>query len=225
MACFSGPEIVNSNLVFCLDAANLKSYPGTGTTWTDLINQSACTLTNGPIFSSTNGKGAFAFDGVNDYCNFTVPNLSTVATVEMWVKTNSTVATDMMFSFGNYNVNIYGSSTSRIAYNTLGGDYYGVSGVPLSAWQHFCFVMRTDVTYVGNNKIYWNGVDQTLTQFSTGENAANRTFNSGVGSIARVYNTGYESQIDVGIFKVYNIALSITEVKQNFEATRGRYGL
>ena len=61
------PRIVTDGLVFCVDAANKRSYPGVGTTWTDLTaNKNNGTLTNGPTFDSANG-GSIVFDGTNDY--------------------------------------------------------------------------------------------------------------------------------------------------------------
>ena len=55
MSVVSGPRIITSNLVFELDAANTKSYPGSGTTWTDLVVGGVGTLTGGPTYSSSNG--------------------------------------------------------------------------------------------------------------------------------------------------------------------------
>ena len=64
---YYGPRIVSNGLVLCLDAANKRSYPGTGTTWTDLSgNSNNGTLTNGPTFSAGN-MGSILFDGTNDY--------------------------------------------------------------------------------------------------------------------------------------------------------------
>lgn len=69
MSIYGGPDIITDGLVFCLDAANSKSYPGTGTAWTDLSgNDNNGTLTNGPTFDSSNG-GSIVFDGVNDQVN------------------------------------------------------------------------------------------------------------------------------------------------------------
>ncbi len=66
---FTGPNIITNGLILELDAANRKSYPGSGTTWTDLSgNGNTGTLTNGPTFSSANG-GSIVFDGVDDYVN------------------------------------------------------------------------------------------------------------------------------------------------------------
>ncbi len=64
---FAFGKIVTDGLVLALDAADRNSYPGSGTTWTDLsINKSNSTLTNSPIFNSSNG-GSIVFDGVDDY--------------------------------------------------------------------------------------------------------------------------------------------------------------
>lgn len=67
MALNHSPKIVTNGLVLYLDAANQKSYPGSGTTWTDLSgNGNTGTLTNGPTFSANN-NGGIVFDGANDY--------------------------------------------------------------------------------------------------------------------------------------------------------------
>ena len=58
-----GPSIVTDGLVFYVDSGNDKSYPGTGTTWSDLIGSNDGTLTNGPTYDSANG-GSIVFDGV-----------------------------------------------------------------------------------------------------------------------------------------------------------------
>ena len=61
------PSIVTDGLVLCLDAANTKSYPGSGTTWTDISGKGYDgTLTNGPTFSSNYG-GNIVLDGSNDF--------------------------------------------------------------------------------------------------------------------------------------------------------------
>ena len=69
MAYSYGPSIVKSGLVLALDAANRKSYPGSGTVWSDLSgNNITGSLVNGPTYSSANG-GSIVFDGTNDYVN------------------------------------------------------------------------------------------------------------------------------------------------------------
>ena len=71
MAAASGPNVVEDALVLALDAGNTKSYPGSGTTWTDTVGGNTGTLTNGPTYNPDNG-GAIVFDGTNDYV--TIPD-------------------------------------------------------------------------------------------------------------------------------------------------------
>ena len=67
MALSHSPSIVTNGLVLCLDAANSKSYPGSGTTWTDLSGRgNNGTLVNGVGYNSGN-LGSLVFDGVDDY--------------------------------------------------------------------------------------------------------------------------------------------------------------
>ena len=71
MASFAGPNLNTDKLILCLDAANTNSYPGSGTTWTDMSGkENDGTLTNGPTFSSDD-MGSIVFDGSNDYVNAT----------------------------------------------------------------------------------------------------------------------------------------------------------
>ena len=64
MGSSAGPNIIDDGLIFCVDAKNTKSYPGSGTTWSDLSRSgNHGTLTNSPTFNST---GYFDFDGTND---------------------------------------------------------------------------------------------------------------------------------------------------------------
>ena len=67
----TGPRIVTNGLVFCVDAADTNSYPGSGTTWFDLSgNGNNGTLNNGPTFNSAN-RGSIVFDGTNDWISVT----------------------------------------------------------------------------------------------------------------------------------------------------------
>ena len=67
MSVIGGPDIITDGLVLYLDAANTKSYIGSGTTWKDLSgNSNDGTLTNGPTFDSGN-SGSIVFDGVDDF--------------------------------------------------------------------------------------------------------------------------------------------------------------
>ena len=79
------PRVVTDGLVLCLDAGNVKSYPGSGTTWTDLSGKgNTGTLTNGPTYSSANG-GSIVFDGVDDRVSGTSFNTGQNFTINAWI--------------------------------------------------------------------------------------------------------------------------------------------
>jgi hypothetical protein len=227
MATFYNPKIITDGLVLALDAANSKSYPGSGTTWNDLSsNKSNASLLGGVTFGASN-KGVMIFDGTDDHVDFSAPSLSTTATVEMWAKPTS--LSDRMF-FGWLAYDIYCLS-GQIGYNTASSDIYGLNSSVVTSlgllnnWHHYVFEMRSDVSYT-NNKIYIDGVSQTLSQQLGTEAPANRTFNSGNGRIAGWRtNTSYRMPMECPIFKVYNRSLAAAEIQQNFNALRGRFNI
>ena len=92
------PSIVRDSLLLYLDAANTKSYPGSGTTWYDLSgNNKNPTLTNGPTFNSDN-LGSIVLDGTNDYVEFSPDGDITSDTV---VLSGSYTASFLFFSSNN----------------------------------------------------------------------------------------------------------------------------
>ncbi len=228
MAIAYNTSVVRSGLVLHLDAANRKSYTGSGTMWDDLSgNANNVTLTNGVAYNS-NENGSLSFDGVDDHADFFAPNLSTTTTVEMFVNLGASYAGKMFFGWATYDVYC---PSGHIGYNTANSDCYGINATTVTSlglvnkWAHYVFEMRSDVSYT-NNKIYINGVQQTLSQILGAENVATRTFNSGNGRIAGWRaDLQYKMIMNCSLFKVYNRALSATEINQNFNALRGRYGV
>ena len=229
MASNYNPSIVTSGLVLALDAGNTKSYPGSGSTWTDLSGSvSNASLVNGPTYSSSNG-GYISFDGANDYASFYAPNLAGTATVEMWANLGAAFSGKMIMGWNAYD--IYCPS-GMMGYNTGNGDVYGISAATVTSlgcvgnWKQYIFEFRSDVAYT-NNKIYVNGVAQSLSQQLSFEESGNRNFNSGNGAIAflRYPAIGYETPLNCAIFRVYNRSLSLAEIQQNFFANRGRFGI
>jgi hypothetical protein len=223
------PEpMISDGLVLRLDAANSKSYPGTGNAWNDLSgNASHVTLTS-TAYSPAIG-GSIAFNGTSSYADFNANIGSTnTVTVDMWVKTNSLNAPNgsMYFGFGLYDVWTKGGA---IGFNTSGGDLYGLTSTRVEnlgiegAWKHLVFVMNTGAT--SNNKIYVNGVNQTsLSQVYTGFNSLNANFNSGSGRIACWRNDfNWLMNLNVASFKIYNRELSQQEITNNFNASKPRF--
>lgn len=225
MATYYTPKIVTDSLVLALDAANPKSYIGSGTSWNDLSGNSGTgTLTNGPTFSSTN-NGIIQFDGVNDYINGV--NNSTVSTTgdmtaEVWFSVSSTPG-DWVRVFGK------GDNTNRTfgLWINVGSalflyQRYGTSGisiqlsqtVSLNTWYHMVG------TSGGTNHIlYLNGVQ---VQSGTG----GPTFYSSTDPYTVGY-AGFHTYIQgyVASAKLYNRALTSSEVLQNYNAVKSRFGL
>ena len=221
----SGPFSAIDGLIYCLDPANPKSYPGTGTGVTELSRVSANPTLNSGVAYYANPKGYFEFDGVNDNIPFTLTNFGTTTTVEIWMKMKAFV-NGMPFGFNSYDV--YAGS-SAMGFNTAAGDIYGLTSTQvtnlglLNQWKHYVFEMRSDVSYT-NNKIYINGQSQTLSQVSSAENAGNRTFNSGSGRISCwLQDNNYHQPMDIALFRVYNRALTQTEITNNYNAFRKRF--
>ena len=219
------PRIVTNGLIMYVDAANSRSYSGSGLTANGLVGGIGGTLVNGVGFGTTN-NGFFTFDGTNDFMPFNISTSNTILTIDMWAKLKN-FSNTMPFGFFEYDVFTFSGS---MGFNTNNSDVYGITSATVTnlgianKWTHYIFEMRTDVSYT-NNKIYIDGNLQTLSNILGTENADKRTFNNGIGTISG-YNFSpgsYSMSMDLGIFKIYNRALSQQEVLQNYNATKKRY--
>jgi hypothetical protein len=225
----SGPNSVIEGLIYAIDAGNLSSYSGTGTSVIEISRISASTsLQSGVIYYNTSPKGYFQFDGTNDNIPVTLSNITTTTTIEIWMKMKAFV-NGMPFGFNNYTIWTGGGGGGTLGFNTAGGDSHGLTSTQvtnlglLNQWKHYIFEMRSDVSYT-NNKIYINGVSQTLSQVGGTEQTGNRNFNNGVGRISCwVFDNNYHQTMDVALFRVYNRALSQTEINKNFNLFRKRF--
>ena len=208
------PSIVTSGLAFCLDAANTKSYPGSGTVVTDLVNTLQGSLVNGVTYTA----GYFSFDGVDDYISFDDSNVLDAASpfcIELWVYP---ISANTLYSKGQYGVHWnYGLRTTSIRHNS--GDYGTGQGYSVTngIWQSI--LVRYDGT---KNQVYKNGIlvaDFTPTVYSP-------TQGTGILAIGRAGGSNSEySSMRVSRFALYKKLLSTDEITQNFNAVRGRYGL
>jgi hypothetical protein len=217
------PRTVTDGLVLALDAANIRSYPGSGTTWTDLSGRgNNGTLTNGPTYNSANG-GSIAFDGVDDKVTFPNNTISTSSgmTVEVWFKTSSGTKYQDIFDLDDaYGVwivtNFSASGKINTSFNTISAGYMTADYVANNWYQ---VVLSGSGT---SNFMYLNGV-QVATASQTVASSINlNTARMGNvdGDRASEYLVG-----NVSCLKLYNRALSAAEVQQNFNALRGRFGI
>ena len=219
MSLVHGPLIATSGLLTCLDAGNIKSYPGTGTTWYDLFNRNrTCSLNSGPTHTSGSG-GYFTFDGVNDSVTLgTLSGYGTNVTCEAVFKTTSGATwkniicgptNDVIFTVNGGLLNFGCQGSSPIPHLN-----YSTTTVNTGAWFHGV------ATYDGSNvRIYINGVKESTTA---------RTGTITPGTLYVGSNSGGSSEFYVGqlgFVKMYNTVLTDAQVLQNFNAIRGRYGL
>jgi len=229
MALAHSPRIVTDGLVLCLDAANPKSYPGSGTVWTDLSgNNTNGTLVNGVTFD-TNNFGSMSFDGVNDYVSISNPEYtlggSNSYTFDFFIKLPHSANNQTIFSNGNLSTNgIWFFKRRSGLDNKL--TFHGYSLNPridvlsndIIPDNENCSV---SLSFNGVNlyKIYING---NLQNSTTTNPVTAGTGNSFIGSTS---GTGNFLSGNVSIGKIYNRTLSDSEIQQNFNALRGRFGL
>ena len=229
----SQATIVTSGLSLLLDAGNTESYPGTGTTWTDISgNGRTGTLTNGPTYSSSNG-GYIVFDGSNDTVTGTIPAsvFSGAHTVSAWVYRRSVGPWSTVFASGGNSctiVRFMTNGTSTIVGANNAGLVATASGVEIGAdhlnqWLHVTMVYEgtangsavTVYVYKSGTLIKSNG--QTLYWTLSNTGSYNVGYHSSGGSSQW---DGYISQVGV-----YNRALSAAEIDQNYHALKGKYGI
>ena len=216
-----GSQIVKDGLVLHLDAANVKSYPGSGTVWKDLSGKANNgTLINGVGYNSTN-NGILVFDGINDYstvASSSSMNTMTAVTACMWIKFPSVPIAGIPFNKeGSLRLFVAEANTTKFTVR-IGSSWASVpTGATLlqaNIWYYSCVTF--DGTVVN---LYLNNVlDYTGNQ--PGVFANINVLHIGAFSSAANFSNSSISSV-----QMYNRALSATEIKQNFEATRGRYGI
>ena len=226
--------IVTNGLVLCLDAGNTKSYPGSGTTWTDLTsNGNNGTLVNGGsglTFNSSN-VGSIVFDGSNDYVSLPSATPTTFGTgdftISCWVNFSTitgltnyrTILSDYVsatslqnFIFGMDNSS---GSVPKFSIYVAGSSIYGNTTLTTNTWYNLVSTRAS-----GTIRLYINGVlDSTPTV-----NNGNITGVSlpRIGMIPNASQTGYFGGY-MSIMMIYNRSLSASEVLQNYNATKLRY--
>jgi len=227
--------IVSSGLVLLLDAATPLSYPGTGTTWTDLSgNGNTGTLTNGPTYSSAN-SGSIVFDGVNDYVSFPGSEASvldfgtTNFSFSCWIKPGANAGGSLNIagilnkrgnSGNGYRFDIFSGSIRilLVSSGTGGGVVVTANqGYVVNNWYHLVGVAENNTV-----KLYVNSVLQTQTGIYSGT-VSNNTSPLEIGRMALRSDLSTNSTIPQA--SIYNRALSASEVSQNFNALKGRFGL
>jgi hypothetical protein len=225
------PYIVMDGLILNLDAGITQSYPGSGTTWTDINGlgpKNNGTLINGPAFNSDNG-GGIVFDGSNDYALIPISNHSTTPTITVegfikWVSLNS----GMFLGFNNNDVWTYQNTLgfNNGASNVIGISANDVSNLNLVGnYHHYAFVMKQN-QLLSTFKMYIDTNSKTLTpQVNLDGNSASFTSNIALGSWTRDGGGGFNGNVEFGCLRIYNRELTQSEITQNYNTQKGRFGL
>jgi hypothetical protein len=228
-----GVNIITDGLVLYLDAANTKSYPRSGTVWSDLSRSgNNGTLTNGPTFNNANG-GSIVFDGVDDRVtrNFAI-NTGINFTVSSWIYPTLLGTTRRAVAANSYNYttrngwlfSTAGGSTNNSFFLSIGGDNVGIQApaniLNTNEWVYITATCQNG----GVLSLYKNGqvlngspygtvgtITYTFSQFNVGFRVIPGTADPFSGRIAQTL--------------LYNRTLTAQEVLQNYNATKGRFGL
>ena len=236
MAGSAGPDLVQNGLILAYDAADKLSYLGTGTSWFDLSgNANTGTLTNSPTFNGSNG-GVIVFDGTDDYSLTTFSNSSNlindpttnggIISFSMWVNVTSntiggyiiasggqTTSTGMWLATQNGSPEVGIKTTSKVWFKPITG-----SDFPLNTWINWSVVCDNT-----NMSLYKNGNFYSITT-SAGVSVSSQFSTLSIGVPNNVLNN-YLGNFKIANLMFYNKSLSATEVLQNYNATKTRFGL
>ena len=220
-------------LIFSIDAGNSRCYSGSGITVNGLIGGLGGTLLNGVGFTSSN-SGSFVFDGTNDYVDISNSNLLTFGTnpftIDFWIYiTSGANIRTILSNYSDYNtgygtyfyLGIYNyavlSMVNKVLFLDSSGNYinntFGAD-INTNQWTHVVF------TRDGNTLIcYKNGLLVSSTSKSNNFSGSRSTkIGGGVANISTLAGS-------LPSTKIYNRALSTAEIRQNYNATKKRYGL
>jgi hypothetical protein len=226
------PKIVTDGLVFCMDFANIKCYPGSGASCRDLsANSFNGELINSPPYTSSTNNKFFSFNGATNNRLIRIPNSTLLDTqtpsVEVWIRTNATTQSGFWFEKGVVNSQYslfqesntiywrqnFGTFNQLITTTTVG------AGINTSSWFQ---VVGTFIT--GSRKLYVNGILKN-SDSQTGTIATNNGGMS-IGAYGGYSGSrGYYYNGDIAIVRVYNKELSASEVLTNYNSLKGRFGL
>ena len=230
MATFGGPNTIETGLVISVDAANPTSYPGSGTTWRDLSGNSKNGTTSGATYGSQNG-GVFNFDGINDTISFGTGNTFfplTSFTIDLWTQSKGTVpttgTTPGLFGF-TYGIRAYFDLTNRVVLSISSG----------SSSQNLTYTHNTNIRDDGSwNNIVFQATPTNSYIYLNGELKASRSLTWLGDTIwpTNTWNLGRDNNNSTQFFtgsiasyKMYNTALTLPQIQQNYNAIRGRFGI
>jgi len=214
--------IVTNGLILNLDAAKRDSYPGSGTSWRDISgNNSNTTLTliSGSTFTST-FNGTFAFNGTGSFADMPIQNFAT----------STSFSVETVMSVPSYNQ--FGSRAHFLS-GTGGNSMIIFTATTLNMWNEAGGVnnLQISATFTAGTTyhvIVTRDTNNLVTLYTNGSfiGSGSRDGQFRWATIGRLGSgTTFCSIINLSTVKIYNRALSSTEVTQNYNALKGRFGL
>ena len=227
-------NIIKKGLVFNMDAANRASYPKTGTTAINTINNTTGTLQSSGMFENIN-SGVFDFDGATNYIDFgrfiSLENTSTVS-ISFWLKIPSTGAKSYLGYWDHPNgwlieadaYSVY-FAIGNTSYNALKLAYSG--NISTNIWYHIAMIFNGTQTGNANRlKVYLNGTQKTLTTHSSSVIPSSiPSIPNAVITIGGIIPATINGTKNIGPTQIYNRALSASEVLFNYNGLKSRFGL
>jgi len=238
MSLSHSPKIVTDGLVLCLDAANPRSYPKSGTTWSDLKGSIDGTLTNMDVSNYSDEKrGTFNFDGASDYINLnnnfsTIVSPSLPATWSSYVYLNASNSNQTIigsaWANGGFLMRTTGTSHApanriRFIYFTNGSNGTGFDSADSysSGWYNFVGVYNGAGLSYNNFKYYLNGYQAATTNPTFGNPNAVPNRNFAIGGVPAESTAWWSGKIS--LINIYNRVLTDEEILQNYNALKGRF--
>ena len=233
MGHYHNPQVVMDGLILYLDPANPRSYAGTGTFFNDLsLTGNNAYLLNSPTFSSSN-SGCFSFDGVNDLI-YTTTSYSDPKSFSICVYFRTSSASGKKIigfedsqtgTASNYDRHLYVDTSGKLVFGLYPGSFVYMNSLSTVTDNTWRYAVGTFAGLYLDANLYINGVGQ-----STAPNTNAQTYTGWwrIGSSAMnswALATSGSFLGDIGLVKIYNRALTTTEIIKNYNATKKRYGL
>lgn len=234
MSIYGGPDITTDGLILNMDFASTKCYPGSGTSCFDLSsNNFIGEIVNNPPYNNTVNNKYFNFNGATGSRLIRIPNTTILDTqtpsVEVWMRTDNTTQNGFWFEKGTVNTqySLFQEGASiRWRHFITGVGVSSLSATTASVGVNTTSWFQVVGTYIsGSRKLYLNG-QLISSDTRTGTIATNNggmsigVYGGYTGATGRSYwYTG-----DIAVVRVYNKELSTTEILQNFNTLKGRFG-
>lgn len=235
---YLGRQRATGGIVSSLNGYTIHTFLTNGTfstvAWLDTSGTtSAATLVNGPTYSSANG-GSIVFDGTNDYASISGLGSSVEFTAQMFVNVASNPGGYKGFCGANdgtnndyqigFNVDLTGASSTAV--NVINIEGIGINGsnhmntsIAFGQWFNLCVVITSTTS-----TLYINGVQQQSKARTSGTAALN-FMTIGARPVTGNSAASYASASTIANYKFYKRALSVSELTQNFNADRARFGI